>query len=664
MGEFLGLSLDELQLFLDETGEHLDILELDVLELEGTGGTDPDRLARIFRAAHTIKGAAATVGLEGTARLTHTMETLFDRMRSGHLTPSLAVVTLLLQAVDVLRVTLAALREQQLPADHAHELIAALAAAAEDQAGPGAATAAAATQPAPAGAQAVQVQLSPDCPMPAVRALQVVLALEGLGTVVGSDPTQAAIEAEQVRDTLTVWVQSSSGDAALQAAVAAIPDIQWVSVAAAALPPSRAQAPGPAPAEPAAVARGNDDRTIRVDVGLLDDLMNLVGELVIDRGRLGGIGQMLAPHTGAQGAVEELSRVTEHVARVTASLQETVLKARMLPIDRVFKKFPRMVRDVAAHLGKQVEFRVAGEETELDRSLIEVIGDPLMHLLRNALDHGLESPQDRVRIGKPPGGTLALLAFHEENHVVVLVKDDGRGIDPERLRAAAVRKGLLSAERVREIGDQEAMQLLFASGFSTAEQVTDLSGRGVGLDVVRKNIERVGGRVEVDSEIGVGTTFRLQLPLTLATIRALLVEVEGGTFALPLGTVAEVLQVEPNQVSSIKGHWVTRVRGRVVPLIWLQRLMSPGLRPGRCARPVLAVLVSHKGERVGLVVESLQGEQEVVVKGLGQFFGQVRGLSGVTILGDGSLALILDVPGVINLLGADTDGALRSQAVG
>ena len=655
MAEFLGLSEDELRLFLDEMTEHLEILEAELLRLE-RGETDPEQLALIFRAAHTIKGAAATVGLEGMAHLTHAMETLFDRMRSGSLTATPAVVGALLQAVDALRQGLAAISHRQLPAELPAGLLQALGAAAAGEQGP-------------SEALVVRVRLTPECPMPAVRALQVVLALQALGRVQASDPPQAAIEAEQVRDSLTVWLQSSVQAATVRAKLAAIADLAAIAVDAVPEGLAEAAAPAEAPAGPArqgnggtgagAAGGGGDDRTIRVDVALLDDLMNLVGELVIDRGRLAGLAQALGLRGGAQDIAEELTRVTGHVARVTGRLQETVLKARMLPVERIFRKFPRMVRDVAQQLGKVVEFRVAGEETELDRSLLEVLSDPLMHLLRNALDHGIESPAERSRAGKPESSTLVLTAAQEESHVVICVRDDGRGIDPDRVRAAAVRKGLLSSERARELSEQEAIDLLFAPGFSTVEQVTDLSGRGVGLDVVRKNIERVGGRVEVESRLGVGTAFRLILPLTLATTQALLVQMASGTLALPLSAVAETLLVPPSDISTIKGRWVARVRGNVVPLLWVEQFMSPGVRPLRVTQPLLAVLVSHKGEKIGLVVDRLLGQQEVVVKGLGEFFGQVKGVSGVTILGDGSLALIVDVGGLVSQLTADSSPRVR-----
>lgn len=718
MAEFLGLSEDELQIFLDETREHLETLETELLEVE-RGGIDSDRVARIFRAAHTIKGAAATVGLEGMTRLTHSMETLFDRMRSGEMVPTPPVMTALFSAVDVLQEMLTEVDAGAPPGEPPEELMDALhqgglgAGRGDDAPGhpymgsqqPSAQRAeqspgAAGNYEGFPGPVLVHIRIHSDCPMPAVRALQVLLALERLGDVVGSDPSRDAIEAEQVSESLSVWVETDHQPAAITVALATIPDIADVHVEAAAEQEQEGHTSAPAVVSGGApsgesagsavlssavsgvggsrahanstpvnrngssppVSLGGEDRTIRVDVGVLDDLINLVGELVIDRGRLSEIGQTLAQRAGAQHVAEDLVRLTAHLARVTSTLQETVLKASMLPIERIFKKFPRMVRDLAQQMGKHVDFQVVGEETELDRSLLEVIGDPLIHLLRNALDHGLEPAEERQRAGKPSTGTLRLVAAHEQNHVVILVEDDGRGIDPERVRASAVHKGVLGIERARELGDEDVIELLFDPGFSTAEQVTNVSGRGVGLDVVRRNIEQVGGRVEVKSRVGVGTTFRLLLPLTMATIRALLMQVGNETLALPLSGVAEVLRVPPHKVVSVKRRWVTQVRGRVVPLLWLQQFTSPGFRPERTDRPTLAVLVSHKGVLIGLVVDRLIGEQEVVVKGLGEFFGQVTGINGATILGDGNLALILDIDGLISLLAAENASAQASEA--
>jgi len=437
-----------------------------------------------------------------------------------------------------------------------------------------------------------------------------------------------------------VWLRGGDREA-IGAALRSVPDLARFRVEPAVPPSSQRQ------------ARSAEDRTIRVDVELLDRLLNLVGELVIDRGRLARVGQRLAERNGAQDLAEELSRVTAHLGRVTGALQEVVLKTRMLPVAYVFRRFPRLVRDLAAQLGKEVELEVSGEDTELDRSLLDVIADPLLHLVRNALDHGIEPPEERLRLGKPRVGRLLLSASQEGHHVLIRLEDDGRGIDPDRVRATAVRKGLLAPERAAALGDREVLDLLFAPGFSTARNVTDVSGRGVGLDVVRKNVEGAGGRVEIETTPGRGTAFVLILPLTLATLRALLVGVGQDVYAIPLASVAEVLQVEPAGVTSLQGRWATTVRGRVVPLFWLRQYADPGFCPGRPAQPVLAVLVHHQGRWVGLVVDRLLGEQEVVVKGLGRLLAGVRGLSGVTILGDGSLALILDVPALIACLAAD-----------
>ncbi|HEY8414793.1 MAG TPA: chemotaxis protein CheA [Thermaerobacter sp.] len=661
------LGEEERRLFIAESEELVDTLESGLLALE-RGEVDAGLVDEIFRAAHTLKGSAATAGLEGMAGLTHAMENLLDEVRAGRRSPGSGEVELLLRAVDFLRETLAAVAAGEHPPEPPEALYAALDAAVaggETAAAVPASTVAGTTpdtgatsdtgagstgngrtasapqsQPAARADWRVEAQLDPECPMPAVRALQVLLALEPLGEVVASDPSREAIEAEWSGRVVRVWLRGGDREA-VGAALRSIPDLTRVRVEPAA-PPS-----------PQRQARSAEDRTIRVDVDLLDRLLNLVGELVIDRGRLARVGQRLAERNGAQDLAEELSRVTAHLGRVTGALQEVVLKTRMLPVAYVFRRFPRLVRDLAAQLGKEVELEVSGEDTELDRSLLDVIADPLLHLVRNALDHGIEPPEERLRLGKPRVGRLLLSASQEGHHVLIRLEDDGRGIDPDRVRATAVRKGLLSPERAAALGDREVLDLLFAPGFSTASNVTDVSGRGVGLDVVRKNVEGAGGRVEIESTPGRGTAFVLVLPLTLATLRALLVRVDRDVYAIPLASVAEVLQVEPAGVTSLQGRWATTVRGRVVPLFWLRQYAEPGFRPGRPARPVLAVLVHHQGRWVGLVVDRLLGEQEVVVKGLGRLLAGVRGLSGVTILGDGSLALILDVPALIACLAAD-----------
>src|SRR5690606_34524180 len=340
------------------------------------------------------------------------------------------------------------------------------------------------------------------------------------------------------------------------------------------------------------------DRSVRVDVSLLDELMNLVGELVVDRGQLDDIGRILRAERHGHEIAARLHRVTERLGRITAALQSTVLQARMLPIERIFAKFPRLVRDASRQLGKQVELTISGEDTELDRRVLQQIGDPLMHLIRNALDHGLEAPEERQAAGKPPVGRLSLTAQHANNRVIIIVADDGRGIDTERVLAKAVERGLCSPERARELTDAEVYQLLFASGFSTAASVSNLSGRGVGLDVVRRNIEGLGGQIVVESVPGQGTTFTLSLPLTLATIRALLVEAGGQVVALPLDAVTEAVRIQAGEVETLRGQPVIQVRGHVVPLYALADYLDPAAaRRGSAPAADATVVLVPQGSR-------------------------------------------------------------------
>jgi two-component system chemotaxis sensor kinase CheA len=358
---------------------------------------------------------------------------------------------------------------------------------------------------------------------------------------------------------------------------------------------------------------------------------------------------MLQAEVGKGGRVSALSEMTLHFGRVVDQLQQEVMQARMLPIASLFNKFPRLVRDVARSAGKQVELIIEGEATELDRAVIEVIGDPIIHLLRNAVDHGIESPKARKKAGKPTSGTVWLTAAHEEGHIVVTVRDDGQGIDPAKIRKAAVSRGLLSDEEAAQLDDQAAISLIFEPHLSTAEQVTDVSGRGVGLDVVRTNVKQLSGSVIVESEIGEGTTFRLTLPLTLAIVQTMLVAIGDDVYAIPLTGIIETVYLSDVTVNGVKGSPVIHWRDSVLPLVYLReffshpRLMSAPPANGRQA----IVTVAWGRQQVGLVVDRLIGKQEIVIKSLSPILGNVSGLSGCTILGDGSIALIVDIPGLI-----------------
>jgi two-component system chemotaxis sensor kinase CheA len=399
---------------------------------------------------------------------------------------------------------------------------------------------------------------------------------------------------------------------------------------------------------------GVGTRMVRVDIGRLDEMMNLVGELVIDRGRLAQVLRELSGRLSGDPALDSLAEIAQHLGRVSDDLQEQVMLARLLPIENVFNRFPRMVRDLARKSGKQVRFIVEGEQTGLDRSVIDEIGDPLLHLLRNAVDHGVEPPAERRAAGKSPEATVRLAARHEENHIVIEVADDGRGIDPRRVRESAVRKGLLSPEAAARLSDEEAINLIFAPGFSTAERVTDVSGRGVGMDVVRTNIEKIGGSVRVQTQVGAGTTFVITLPLTLAIIRALLVRVGEAVFTIPLSSVQETLRVRTDAIRTVHQREVVLIRGQALPLVRLADLFGGR---GRSAEPAASdgryVVVVRSGRtELGLVVDRLIGEQEVVIKSIGGVLGEVDGIAGATILGDGRVSMIVDVPKVVDRLAA------------
>ncbi len=380
--------------------------------------------------------------------------------------------------------------------------------------------------------------------------------------------------------------------------------------------------------------------TVRVDFAQLDSLLNLVGELIIHRTKLQQMGKEMADSLGGRESGRELLAAVQLIAGVSAQLQETVMEIRMLPIRHVFERFPRLVRDLARQMGKEIELILEGENTRIDKAIIDEIGEPLVHLIRNSVDHGIEAPQMRVAHGKTPTGTILLSATQESNHVLITIMDDGNGIDAATVRRKAISRGLLKGDE--NLSEREIVQLIFSQGFSTRENVTELSGRGVGLDVVLKSIERLNGLVEVETVPGVGTKFIIQLPLTLAIISALLVEVAGHTYAVPLSSVVESIRFEQEEIQTINGRETLRLRDRIVPLVRLSRLFS--LRDSDPRQREYAVVMGRGDKRVGMVVDRLQGQQEVVIKALdAAISGTHLGLAGATIMGDGRVVLILDV---------------------
>ena len=415
------------------------------------------------------------------------------------------------------------------------------------------------------------------------------------------------------------------------------------------LPEQKARpAPSGEAAQPAVKTRIQTSSTIRVDHEKLDHLMNLIGELIINRNRYALLAKELQGRHGVVEIAQQLTETTYSMARISDDLQDTIMKVRMVPVKTVFSRFPRLVRDLSRKSEKRVELITEGEETELDKSVVEVIGDPLVHLIRNAVDHGLENEAQRLEAGKDPVGRVWLRAYHQGNSVIIEIQDDGRGIDPEKMRTIAVEKGLVSEQDARSLDDREARELIFAPGFSTAEKITDISGRGVGMDVVRNNIKELKGSIGIQSELGKGSTFILSLPLTLAIIEALMVTVCGDTYAIPLDAVSETTKIATRKLTEVNKRKAVTLRGDVLGIVDLAEVLGlPDQKEERDVLPI--VIMSVNDRRLGLVVDSLLERQEVVIKSMGNYLGNLQGISGATIMGDGSVVLILD-PGEIFLL--------------
>jgi two-component system chemotaxis sensor kinase CheA len=390
------------------------------------------------------------------------------------------------------------------------------------------------------------------------------------------------------------------------------------------------------------------DKTVRIDVERLDELMNLVGELVLGRNRLTQIVSGIVERFEGESLARELMDTIAQVDYLTSELQAVVMRARMMPIAKVFSKFPRIVRDLSRDLNKEVELLIYGEETEVDKSVIESIHDPLVHLIRNAIDHGIETPQERKAVGKPEKGKVILRAEHEGNFIVITVEDDGRGIDPERVKRKAVEKKIITEQEASSISDRDALNLIFLPGFSTAGKVTNVSGRGVGLDVVKANITKLNGMIDVQSTLGQGTKFILKLPLTLAIIQGLLVDVCGEIFIIPLSSVIEVVRIPRSQVHSIKGREIIRLRDSVLPLVRLANIFNLSSN-GDFKENLYVVVVGLAEKKLGIVVDGLVGQKEVVIKSLGSYLNNVRGIAGATILGDGTVRMIVDVAQIFKM---------------
>jgi two-component system chemotaxis sensor kinase CheA len=636
------LTAEERTLFIAEAEEHIANLESGLLRLEQGG--DGAVIAKLFRSAHTLKGSAGAAGLTGMSQLAHAMENLLDQVRNGTRAVTAELIDALLMGVDLLRAMVVALR-QNTPLPDAAPLIRQLTALAQQT--PNALQRdelAAPSQRATEVIVTLNIFIKPECPMPAARAFQAYLAMSRYGEVVSLEPPVSEIQAGRAKYRLDAQVRfpDEAALAELERELSRFDDVvvemqrqrEGQRVREIVVPPSAAETPTAAPTEL---------QSVRVSVEQMDALLNLVGELVIERARLErGVRRVTEFH--GNGIAEELQGVTERISRIVGQLQEALTRTRMVPLSVVFGRFPRLVRELARSMGKRVQLRIEGEDTEIDRALVEKLNECLVHLVRNALDHGIEPPDERIASGKPPEGVVELMASQSEGSVIVVVRDDGRGIDPDKVRRKAVERGWLSEEQAAALSDDDALRLIFRPGFSTKEQVSEVSGRGVGMDVVKNALEQIGGTVDIQSTVGGGTTVTLRLPLTLAIIPALLVRVAGRLFALPMHSVAEVLDLRRETVQVIgQGERVLMLRGEPLPLWSLAHLL--GATNGQ--KETTAVIVRQRDRGVAVSVEGVEGKDEIVIKPLGFPLHTLRTFLGATILGDGSVALIVDLNGVL-----------------
>ena len=681
-----------LEIFLDESNEHLQTLsdQLIILEKEPDNS---DTINEIFRAAHSLKGMAGTMGYKRMQNLTHDMENVFSEVRNGNMEVNSNLVDVLFQCLDALETYVDNIREtQDEGTDDNEPIIKALNAFIASE-GKGNAAPAAKKEEAPAATASaapaddkdmpladfeknavneelkktlhvykIKVSVDENCILKAARAFLVFKNLEGHGDIIKSEPSVQDIEdekfdfdfsiivvTEEKYDNIIALIKNVSEikDAAGQEITQPFPEEQTEEAkeekkeTSAVSQTAKPAAAKPAAKKPASTGKtsGSVSHTVRVDIEKLDVLMNLVSELIIAKN-----GLVSASHVEGDEAAalnQSFTEQIEYLERVTTNLHESVMKVRMMPIESVFSRFPRMIRDLNKKLGKKMELYMSGEDTELDRTVIDEIGDPIMHLLRNSADHGLESAEIRKERGKSEVGSIFLDAFQEGNNVVIEVRDDGNGIDTEKVKAKAVEKGTITQEQADVMTDKEAIDLLFRPSFSTAEKVTDVSGRGVGLDVVKSKIEALGGDVEVKTKYGEGSTFSIRLPLTLAIIQALMVKLGDEKYAISLGSIETIEDIPVSDIKYVHAKEVIHLRGNVIPLIRLRDLLDVPGEPEESEN--ITVVVVRKGDKqAGLVVDSLIGQMEIVIKSLGKYIRINKMISGATILGDGSVALIID----------------------
>ena len=683
-----------LEIFIDESSEHIQCLSDCIMTLEKEPD-NKDTINEVFRAAHSLKGMAGTMGFKRMQHLTHDMENVFQEVRGEKICVDSSMIDLLFKCLDALDQYLENVKSSSDEGTEDNEMIIKelydFIAKANGAPAPAAAPVEEKTVEVAEEKEvkleltdtekdevashkadgkkvyAVTVYINKDCLLKAARAFLVFRAVESIGEIFANHPSSQDIEDEKfeldfsfavaTNDSLDKIIAAAKDVSEIDAVVgeeiteveevkeekAVVAPVQETQVAAPVQTAAPVQAAAPAQAAPnvnaakkQTPAKSATNRTIRVDIEKLDALMNQVSELLIAKNSLVSVSSSENGNFGNQGFRETV----ESLERITTNLHESVMKVRMVPIESVVNKFPRMIRDLARTLNKKMELYMTGEDTELDRTVVDQIGDPLQHLLRNSADHGLESAELRKERGKPETGTIFLNAYQEGNNVIIQVGDDGNGIDVEAVKAKAVERGVITQDQADMMTQKEAVNLLFMPSFSMAKQITDISGRGVGLDVVKSNIEALGGDVEVKTKLGEGSTFTVRLPLTLAIIQALLVKIREEQYAIALGSITSIEDVPVSDIKYVEAKEVIHLRDTVIPLVRLDRVLD--IEPKEDPESLTVVIVKKGDQQAGLVVDDLIGQQEIVIKSLGKYINGNKLISGATILGDGEVALIID----------------------
>ncbi|MDF2557329.1 MAG: chemotaxis protein CheA [Bacillales bacterium] len=652
-----------LELFIEESKEHLQTINNELLNLE----TEPENLTiinEIFRSAHTLKGMAGSMGFEDLASLTHEMENVLDMLRNSKLKINSEIMDVIFKCVDLIEKMVDIIEQGGDGKADVKDVVMKLTLIQDpsesilDNYEPKVNNEAELVldefqlsvihEAKKTGNSVYQIKVTLDqkCVMKSVRAFIVFQTAEEFGEIIQSSPPVEQIEEENFEHSISLLLLSDRSMQEIQKQLLNISEIKDVYVSEKTMQYLEDCASNSSvdnlkndksidQEELNASKKKQRSKTIRVDIDKLDQLMNLFSELIIDRGRMEQISR--------ESQNTQLTEAVEHMTRISTDLQGLILNMRMVPVEQVFNRFPRMVRDIAKDLDKKVQLIVEGQDTELDRTVIDEIGDPLVHLLRNALDHGLESTKERISAKKDEEGKVTLKAYHSGNNVFIEVSDDGKGIDREKVLNKAIERGVVSKEEAKNLSDQQVYSLILSSGFSTADKISDISGRGVGLDVVKTKIESLGGSISINSTFGQGSTFSIQLPLTLSIIYSMLVKVAKETYAIPFTSIVEITKFSKKQETTIHGERVIQFRGQVVPLVFLKEVFQvPTDNSNNSNEDMFIVIVKKGNQSTALVVDSVIGQQEIVLKSLGGYLNNLLAISGATILGNGEVALIID----------------------